>query len=534
MDLGCEVFDVPVDAFVAPDAADLSILLSRLRAFRPQLAFGLSLGGYALLCRLPPRRDGSRLNIFLDVLDIPAICLWDHAPLELADQMLAPHPANPAESRAGALEALQRIFTHPRLIHWSRDTGQTRVMRDLGFVRPNRVIQQVQSTLPGFDPPEPDAAQNGVSFVGHFYQEKSTDPNGLAEQTSQSWVEAFDRPLWDVLADQIAELSEDARKQLALDRDQTYFWTFAHRLIVHRAQTALRLKLLGAASVPVLCYGNLNADQPGVPGNLLPVPGHIPFGPPLAATLARHAITIDVLNPGFVHGYSHKPVLGFASGGFMLINRKQDFIDAFGDAGEAVSYASAQELRAKVDRFLTDDRYRREVGSEIRAIIAARFQLKDVLLRVLCATAAMAGPDPRPRRAEECVTTVADLLPELHSEPQWLNAKVEHADDGARLSTAPEAWAYAAAIRIPPLVSALHEPHLRVRIQVEAGRIGLAALLDHNGTLAAEQFIRSGAGALTVNVELPRQGATRVILRNAADQPSRALILEASLCDRGA
>src|SRR4051794_12693379 len=92
LDLGISVFDVPVETFLIPDAGRIPTLVSRLRAFRPQMAFGLPYGSYALLCRLPAERDGTRRNVFTDVLEIPTVCPWDHAPLEFADQLLAPHP----------------------------------------------------------------------------------------------------------------------------------------------------------------------------------------------------------------------------------------------------------------------------------------------------------------------------------------------------------------------------------------------------------------------------------------------------------
>ena len=101
--LGIEVFDVPIDAFMPPDHSQIARLTSALRAFAPDMAMGLSHGSYALICRLPPERDGMRPNLFTDVLDLPTICLWDHAPVELADQVLGPLPANAAQSRLGAL-----------------------------------------------------------------------------------------------------------------------------------------------------------------------------------------------------------------------------------------------------------------------------------------------------------------------------------------------------------------------------------------------------------------------------------------------
>jgi hypothetical protein len=139
--------------------------------------------------------------------------------------------------------------------------------------------------------------------------------------------------------------------------------------------------VLGSAGVSVACYGNLRTDAPGIPRNLSSVPGHIPFGPELAAVLARQTICIDVFNPGSIHGYSHKPMITFAAGGFMLVNRRRDFIQAFGEAGEAVTYG--QDLCAKIEYFLTNPKYLIEVQESIRETITARFQLRHVLTRVL-------------------------------------------------------------------------------------------------------------------------------------------------------
>ena len=200
----------------------------------------------------------------------------------------------------------------------------------------------------------------------------------------RAWDHAAGRPLWYLLSDQIETLEPARRKRLALHVDESYFWHFAHRLVLHDAQTAQRLRVLGSAGVPITCYGNLNTELPGVPRNLIPVPGHIPYGPELAAALARLAITVDVFNPGYIHGYSHKPMITFSSGGFMLMDRKRDFIAAFGELGEAVSYgADAGDLAVKIDRFLTNPAYLQEVAAAIRDTISTRFQLKDVLTRVL-------------------------------------------------------------------------------------------------------------------------------------------------------
>ncbi len=537
--LGLEIFDVPVDAFLLPDVARIDRIVSDLKVFRPELAMGLHRGAYALLCRLPARRDGWRPNVFTEILDIPTVCLWDHAPLELADQLLAPHASGPDASVAGAREKLARCLTHPRMMHWSPDTGQTQLMKELGFLLPDHVIDESMPTLPGFLPHE-IPGKPSVAFVGHLYQQPPDYPDpalrALAESALEAWLHASGRSLWYVLSERMDALDSSSRKRLALDLDQSYFWHFAHRLVLHDAQTARRLNILGSAGVPITCYGNLNPELPGVPRNLIPVPGHIPYGPELAVALARHAITIDVFNPGYIHGYSHKPMITFASGGFMLVDRKRDFIGAFGDAGEAVSYGpDSDDLAAKIDRFLTNPTYLREVGAAIRETISERFQLTDVLARVLEAAFRCAGrPGTGSTRIQtpEQTTAIENLLPAIQSDPARTGAGVWHVD-GAIVVTATQQWSYAATIRIPEPVRTLREPHLRMRIMVKAGRIGIAALLD-SGALIAEQHLSATQHPVHVTIELPPEGVSNVILRSTAETASRALVLEATLCDRAA
>jgi hypothetical protein len=293
--------------------------------------------------------------------------------------------------------------------------------------------------------------------------------------------------------------------------------------------------VLGSAGVPVACYGNLKTGVPGVPRNLTPVPGNIPFGPELAAALTRHTINIDIFNPGSIHGYSHKPMIAFAAGGFMLVNRRQDFIQAFGEAGEEVSYD--QNLGAKVDRFLTNPKYLGEVGEAIRETISTRFQLKDVLTRVLhaafhCAEGApFHSTPPRPLDSRAPIVVAKNLLKKIRTRREWSGASVEH-QNGTALIVAPQQWGYAAEIKIPGSVKKMQEPHLRLNLIIEAGTIGVAALLDRTEELMDEQLVSASAGPIAITVELPHKGVSTVVVRNTAGSSSRARVLEANLCDR--
>ena len=399
VDLGIEVFDVPVDAFFPLDLPRIARLTEELRAFAPELAIGLSHGSYALICRMPAGQDDYRRNLFTDVLDIPLLCLWDHPPLEFADQLLGPLPDTPKASRSGALGNLRRALRHPRMIHWSRDRGQTRIMLELDLIPPNRVIHVPAPALPPFSGHVPAPARPGAGFVGHVYQDRppTRGPvvDGLTQQALAAWmarVASSQRAapsLWAALAQGITALTAVQRWRNGLSRNQTYFWRLAHRFILHEAQTTSRLAALGAVHSSVACIGNLDAGAPGVPANLVASQGRVGFRDGLAEALSRTEVTLDVLNPGFIEGYSHKPVLGFAAGGFMLVNRVAGWVDAFGEAGAAASWTDHDDLATKLDRYLTRPALRQEIAATIRAEIAARHTLRHALTRVLAEAASM-------------------------------------------------------------------------------------------------------------------------------------------------
>ena len=540
-DLGLELCEVPVEPFINGDLVQIRSLVRQLDAFRPELAIGLPKGVYALLCRMPPRRNGSRLNLFTQVLGIPVVCLWDHAPFDLSDQLLRPFPDSPDHSTAGALESLREVLSQPGLVHWSPDQGQTTIMRSLDLVRPEQVLHEWLPALPGFEPdPDRDRRAPGsprVAFVGHLYQNERESIDTL-ERLSLDVLTAWcasprPRPIWDVLMERLSAVSLEEQQRLALTADQRFFWRFAHTLTIRRAQTALRLDRLGAIPVPVACYGNLEARH-DTPSHLIPVPGHIPFGPPLSRVLARHDVTVDVMNPGSVHGYSHKPAMTFASGGFALIDRKAHFLEAFGVVGEAVSYGSKTELAEKVGYYLSRPAERRDVGDAIRARLRQKFALTHVLRRVLSAPAVMAtmeGGRQAPRAIHDAEgILVLDLLPRLRAETYW-NSTLAVTTGGMELRTSEDAWSYAAHVSLPTL-EALHEPHVRLDVRVETGSLGVAVAMGDPWMLSGEQLVSPTDGHETLVLELPEQGTASLVLRTGTASPARVHVAGVRLCER--
>jgi hypothetical protein len=282
-------------------------------------------------------------------------------------------------------------------------------------------------------------------------------------------------------------------------------------VIVHEAQAARRLDILSATARPIAFYGEASS---GPPGHLRPM-GSVPFGPALAAVYARHPIIIDAQSAGFIHGFGHKPIHAFAAGGFMLVDRKADFVAAFGEAGEAASYGSNEELAAKIDRFLAAPAWRREVGDAIRARIAERHGLPDVLTRIL-ERAAATDTTARPAAA----TTATDLLPRLGRYGLLSRTRLRRAHDGLVITTSPAQWTYAVSVRLPPTRAAW----LEATMTVEAGRIDIGLLADDRSRLTNERALAPGRHPATIAIELPDGQVNTVVLRNAHDGASRVRV----------
>lgn len=528
--LGLATIDVPLQAFLQPDAGRLADLLTQLRAFRPQAAISLSVGAWLMSCRLPPGRDGWAPNLFTEILDIPTICLWDHAPLDFA------HALFEAFEVPGAMVALRRELAHPRLVHWSRDSGQTCVMRDLGLLPAGNVIAEPSPVLPGFVPDkEAPPPCEDVAFVGHLHRHARSWPDQdlatLAQEIAEEIRQDPDIPAWSILL----------RKTAAIPRlhpDRTAFWRFAHRAIANEGQVALRLAILGGTGVPTTVYGNF--DPAHVPANLTSVQGTIPLGPGLARTFARHAITIDVASPSFIDGFSHKPVLGFAAGGFVLLNRKRDFIATFGGEGDAVSYSSVDELAAKIDLYLSKPALRREIGEAIRDRLFARHGLQATLARVLESAAgeiAARAPYRVPPAAKPSVP-VLDMLPLLRRwegeqpRPWWHFDRLRRRLDGVGISSTAADWGYAAGAALPTEITRMKEPHLRVTVTTEAGRLGVGLLRDPCAPPFLEHFVSPSRVPIELILELPHEASIQALMRKASDEPMRARVTRLMLCDR--
>jgi len=387
---GARVLEVPLEALLDRPAADAKPALDAIARFRPDLAIGLHDAGYALLCRV--HGTGAAVaNAFADVLDLPTVLLWDHALLQFAPIVLGALPDRPEASRSGCLARFRAALDHPRFLHVARDSGHRETVHALGVLDRARIALEPAFVEPHFRADAGDAAPGSlaeVAFVGHVlplaleHAPARHDPALVAaRETALAQKRArLDTPVLDAFERALDAIPGPRRAALRLEPDESFRWSLLSSEM-GIAQTVLRRALLEGLSREVAFFGDYGGAMPG--GRVTLRPERFGFGAELARAYAATRIVVDLVNPGFVHGYGSKVVNCFAAGGFLLMDRKADFVARFGELGEAVSFASADELEAKLEHYLRDERARREVGAALGARARAEHGLAATFRRLV-------------------------------------------------------------------------------------------------------------------------------------------------------
>jgi Glycosyl transferases group 1 len=388
-DLGAEVLAVPVAPFATQDREAIRELVGQIRRFRPDLAIGLHDAGYALYCRAGRTPEQAPTNVFVDWLELPTILLWDHAMLQFAPILLGQLPDHPDESVGGCLELFRAELSHPLYVHVARDSGHREMAHALGVVPRERVLLEPSFAHPDLSEGHgrPSTRRADVTFFGHMRPLELESRPGrhhaalveLRETVLRGKVDRLDTPVLQDVVAAVDELPASLRTSMHLHPDESFYWSvLCGEMAV--AQTRLRRALLEGLSREVTFYGDYGAPDAG--GRVYLRSARFRFGAELARAFAGTAVTVDLVNPGFLHGFGSKVMNCFAAGGFMLLDRKQDFVELFGALGEAVSFSSLGELRAKVDYYLANEEERLAISEALGARIREHHSLPGLLRRL--------------------------------------------------------------------------------------------------------------------------------------------------------
>lgn len=389
--IGADVLAIPIEPFASGRLEDAKETLDTIERFGPDLAIGLHDAGYALLCGVRPGPAEPLENVFVDRLGLPTVLLWDHALLQFAPLLLGALPDRPDDSRPGCLALFRDRLSHPLYLHVARDSGHREMVHALGVLPRERILLEPAFTEPHFAEARGSLASGrlaDLAFIGHMRPLALEIRPGrhhpalpeLREDALREKLDRLDVPILDAVRRRIEALPASLRGALRLDPDESFYWSLLGSEM-DVAQSRLRRALLEGLGHDVDFFGDYGSAEPA--GRVRLRPERFRFGAELARAYAGIRIVVDLVNPGFLHGFGTKVVNCFAAGGFLLQDRKQDFVDRFGALGEAVSYASRGELAQKVDHFLTHERERVEISEALGEQIRAGHSLEAVFKRLV-------------------------------------------------------------------------------------------------------------------------------------------------------
>jgi hypothetical protein len=395
--LGAVVFEFETDAAYRGDRAMVAQQIEDLRAFRADAVVAACQAGYAFEALWPDDRDRWG-NIFLDLLELPIICYWDHVVPQLPRFVLSHWPRNSQESVDGVLDRMQALIAHPRTAHFVPDTGHIARLIEMGISglsAANFFVTSIPAAYISFgDRAVEPIGQVDAAFFGNIYLAATREigqhlPHpllGVRDRAIAMVGADWSRAPFDAYVQAIELLDDDLKVRYCLDPDQSFYWRFLFDELSIVAYGNLRLQKLRAGNRPMHYFGGFSDP---LTRNLLQAPWwlvreSLPYGDALAAQYRNTRVAVDIANGPFINGFSPKLFECFASGGFMLTSRQADISAAIGDelAGMIV-FSGPDELSAKVDHFLTRDRERGEISREIRSIIRSQHTASTLLARTI-------------------------------------------------------------------------------------------------------------------------------------------------------
>jgi hypothetical protein len=399
--LGATVYGFETDSVYRRDHAVLARQIETLRAFQPDAVIAASNAGYALEADLLNEKGPdphTQRNLFLDVLGVPVIFYWDQVIPQLSRYIAAHWPSHPVESAGGVLNRMRGVMTHRNAVHFVPDTGHITRLQKLGIGGLSAESWMVTSVPMAYVEHGDQHAGihdvgNQLAFFGNLYLAAA---KGIDYGQEIGLLRIRDRALaaarsdwslapYDAYVGVLDSIDNDERSRFHLDPDQTFYWRFLFNELSVVANGDLRLHKMTVTDRPICYFGGFADPQSRelVKDIGWIVRESLPYGEALAPEYRNTCISIDVANAPFINGFSPKLLECFAAGGFMLSSKQADAASAIGDLSDAIGFSSAEELSAKIDRFLTRDRERHEVSREIREIIRREYTASALLSRTV-------------------------------------------------------------------------------------------------------------------------------------------------------
>ena len=555
---GTTFYQLDTTPFANGDIRKQKDAIENLRAYRPHLA--ISQANYALLSSV--RSGEGRANIFTDVLKIPLMMIWDHGLFAFPSMILSPLAERAEDSRPGSLHKVCEVIDTPMMHHFPIDTGQVAEMRRIGMMHSEQVETvpaMAYDSFLDFGLNERSGYINDVAFFGNVLlsdQYRLITDTSIAGRCREAVISAKlatpSAPAWNLLVERVEALSSHDRTESRLDYDQSFFWHFANNLVGVHCNTQSRMQVLENLRRKVAFYGAF-ADPGGIPrlkeSGHIDFKGDVHFSNELPRAYAGTRITVDVTNAAFITNCSTKPICCFASGGFALFDYKPDPVNHLGSDVEKVMFRTFDELNAKIDYFLTNEREREALGDHLRDMIRRKCNFTDSVhdpaVRILAERAGsgiwaslkevssrvfggLSGRTAVPLQVDDetdspagSTRRLAELAKVPEIETAWRGAKLV-SESPVQIRTADAAWGYSALFPLPRRVQR-RGAHvglwIEAKVRMISGRAGIGVMLD-DGALVEERLLGIADGPRTVFLPLRATGQRGLLIRSVEEPGS--------------
>ncbi len=387
------VFDVGIYYSGDNDAIDAHI--AEAKAFKPDVAIGLPNATYVMMLDEEPRRrkrnpEPKRLermrrylrgatpdNVLADVLKVPTVLMWDHIITQPAHLVFGDLPLTGATGAPDAIRRLTRALADRRFRHFVPDSGHIRALEELGTLPKGvrRYVCPAHSSFVGDGPVGPGRVGDAILFAGNLNAENLDRFTGaeraLAGEINDEMV-AAKKASWTASSWQAfraAATAREARFSQAAP-DNTFFWSLANALL-DNLTASFRHEVLRQTPLPIDYHGgfaNPEYAKTYDSSGHIRHRGSVPFDD-LPALYSSYRLSVDVTNCPFINGSNAKVLDCFASGGFMLVDWRQDLAQELGDIANSFMYRSREELASLCDQAMSNPKRRAEVIGDMRARI---------------------------------------------------------------------------------------------------------------------------------------------------------------------
>jgi hypothetical protein len=299
---------------------------------------------------------------------------------------------------SGVLERFRGLLAIEGARHFAWDSGHIEAVGSLELVDPSRVEwYEIATYAPFLDQGRAPVEQHiDVSFSGNIYEAAlaksnfQTDPFyvELTDRITSTKLRDLGRPVWEIMRAELEALPDHQRTERGLHPDESPFWDYYLHTVWLASTTTVRTSLMSQIAQPVRLFG-VFADPESVrllePHPNLVYAGHVHHYRELPRVFASTKVNVCISNGLIYRGVPSKLIDCLASGGFALVDPKDDLERLFGPEVQAIVFDDADELNTKIEYYLSRPNERREIVATLRERIEERCTLDRLLTRVLAA-----------------------------------------------------------------------------------------------------------------------------------------------------